>query len=86
MLREDGIDISDRTPREITPGDITDADYVITMGCSVEQFRPQGWDGEARQWNLETSDGETPGSYRPVRDEIRERVEALFDEVTTQEG
>ncbi|WP_152436590.1 arsenate-mycothiol transferase ArsC [Halosimplex carlsbadense] len=81
VLKEEGIDISDRTPREITPADIEDADYVVTMGCSVDQFRPEGWEGEARQWNLEASGGETVASYRPVRDEIREQVKRFFDEI-----
>ncbi len=41
VLREEGLDISDRTPREISPDDIRDVDYVITRGCSVDQFRPE---------------------------------------------
>lgn len=36
VMQEEGIDISDRTPREITPADLEDADYVVTMGCSVD--------------------------------------------------
>jgi protein-tyrosine-phosphatase len=86
VMREDGIDISDRRPREITPTDIEDADYVVTMGCSVDQFRPDRWDGEARQWDLEASGGDTVASYRPVRDEIRAQVKRFFEEVeeTTQ--
>lgn len=82
ILREDGIDISDRTPRKTTPADVADADYVVTMGCSIDQFRPEGWDGEARHWTLKASGGDTPASYRPVREEIRKHVEALFDEIT----
>ena len=87
VMREVGIDISDRTPREITPADIEDADYVVTMGCSVEQFRPDGWTGEAHQWELEESTDETLSSYRAVRDEIRGRVQSFFDglEQTAQE-
>lgn len=86
VMQEDGIDINDQTPQEITPADIRDADYVVTMGCSVDQFRPEEWEGEARQWNLEASGGETVASYRPVRDEIREQVKRFFDEIegTTQ--
>lgn len=86
VMKEVDIDISDRTPREITPADIEDADYVVTMGCSVEHFRPDEWDGEARQWELEASAGETLSSYQAVRDKIRERVKAFFDEIepTTQ--
>lgn len=81
VMQEEGIDISDRTPQEITPADVEDADYVVTMGCSVDQFRPDTWDGEARQWELDASAGETISSYRTVRDEIRDRVQTFFDEI-----
>lgn len=81
VMKEVDIDISNREPREITPADIEDADYVITMGCSVDQFRPEGWDGDARRWELENAAGGTVDSYRPVRNEIRERVQELFDEL-----
>lgn len=81
VMEEDGIDISDRPPREITPADIEDVDYVVTMGCSVDQIRPDHWNGEAGQWELEASADETLSSYRTVRDEIRERVQSFFDEI-----
>lgn len=81
VMEEEGIDVSDRTPRGITSADIEDADYVVTMGCSVEQFRPDDWNGEARRWELEASAGDSLPSYRTVRDEIRERVQRLFDEI-----
>lgn len=86
VMKEEGIDISGRTPREITPADIEDAGFVVTIGCSVEQFRPDGWDGDPRRWELEASADETIASYRPVRDELREQVQAFFDELeqTTQ--
>ncbi|WP_135535763.1 arsenate-mycothiol transferase ArsC [Halostella pelagica] len=77
-LREVDIDIGDRAPREISPGDIEDADYVVTMGCSVDQFRPEGWSGESRKWDLEANE------TREQRDEIERRVAELFDEIEAQ--
>ena len=74
-LQEVGIDISDRTPRQITPDDIEDVDYVVTMGCSVEQFRPDDWNGESFIWELESSD------TREQRDELSRRVERFFDDL-----
>lgn len=72
-MREVGIDISDRTPRRITPADVEDVDHVVTMGCSVEQFRPDGWEGESTTWELSASDA------RGQRDELARRVERFFD-------
>jgi protein-tyrosine-phosphatase len=77
-LDEEGIDISDRAPRAISPEDVEDADYVVTMGCSVEQFRPEGWSGESRTWDLD-ADG-----TREQRDEIERRVAKLFDEIEAE--
>lgn len=74
-MQEIGIDISDRTPREITPEAIADVDHVVTMGCSVEQFRPDDWAGESTTWELTATD------TREQRDEIARRVEQFFDDL-----
>lgn len=74
-MQEVGIDISDRTPREITPEDIEDVDHVVTMGCSVEQFRPDDWSGNSTTWDLSSSNA------RSQRDELNRRVKQFFDEL-----
>lgn len=78
-MNEIGIDISDRTPRRITPADIEDVEYVVTMGCSVEQFRPDDWDGESFVWELESTD------TRKQRDGLRRRIEQFFDDLERHE-
>lgn len=77
-LREQGIDISDRSPRRITADDVADADYVVTMGCSVDEFAPDGWDGTAERWELDHS-GDGLDAVRAQRDEIENRVSEFFD-------
>ncbi|WP_232700891.1 low molecular weight phosphatase family protein [Halobacterium wangiae] len=77
-MREIDVDISDREPRRITPEDIEDVDHVVTMGCSVEQFRPDGWHGESSVWELSSSD------TRDQRDELAGRVEQFFDELENE--
>jgi len=47
-MREVGIDISDRTPQEITFEELQNSEYVITMGCSANDVCPAGWGGESR--------------------------------------
>nr|WP_306060193.1 low molecular weight phosphatase family protein [Natronococcus sp. AD5] len=76
-LQEEGIDISDRTPRQITAEEVTDADYIVTMGCSVDQFRPDDWEGDHRVWSLDATE------TREQRDEIKHQVVELFDELET---
>ena len=78
-MQEVGIDISDRTPRQITPDDIEDVEYVVTMGCSVEQFCPDDWSGESIVWDVDAADA------REQRDELSRRVEQLFDELARGE-
>jgi len=76
-----GIDLSDRTPREVTFEEIQESDYVITMGCSAEEVCPAGWAGENRDWNLDDPDGKSAAEVAEIRDEIERRVRNLIDEI-----
>ncbi|OYR54632.1 arsenate-mycothiol transferase ArsC [Halorubrum halodurans] len=76
-----GVDLGDRTPREVTFEEIRASDYVITMGCSAEDVCPAGWAGENRDWSLEDPDGKSAETVARIRDEIERRVIALFDEI-----
>ena len=78
-----GIDIADRTPREITFEETQASDYVITMGCSADGLCPAGWAGENRDWDLEDPDGKSPAAVAAIRDELERRVCELFDELET---
>ena len=81
VMDEVGIDVSDRTPREITPAELRSCDYVATMGCSTLDVGAVGSGTEIRDWALEDPDGKDPDSVRAIRDEIERRVTALFDEL-----
>ena len=80
-MSEIGIDLSDRTPREVTFEETMQSDYVITMGCSAQDVCPAGWAGENRDWDLTDPDGKPPAEVAAIRDEIKSRVSALFDEL-----
>ena len=41
-MEEIKIDISGRTPREVTFDESTERDYVITMGCFADDVCPAG--------------------------------------------
>lgn len=84
VMREKNIDLSSQTPREVTPEELDDADYVITMGCSASDVCPATFTGENRDWGLDDPDGQGLDAVRAIRDEIEERVVALFDEVGTE--
>ncbi|MFC4450673.1 low molecular weight phosphatase family protein [Halorussus aquaticus] len=81
VMRERGIDLADRTPREVTPEELQECDYVVTMGCSAKDVCPATWSGENRDWGLDDPDGRDLDAVRAIRDEIEERVADLFDEL-----
>lgn len=80
VMDEAGFDLSDRTPREITLDELRSCDYVATMGCSTLDVGDVGEDVDVRDWALEDPDGEDLDQVREIRDEIEQRVVALFDE------
>jgi len=80
-MAELDIDLSDRTPREITPAELRACDYVATMGCSTLDVDEVRDDVDVRDWALADPDGQDPERVREIRDEIAERVGALFDEI-----
>jgi len=76
-MREVGIDISDREPREVTTRELNDCDLVVTMGCSTLELDAAV---EVRDWALEDPHGQDEEAVRGIRDEIERRVSDLFDE------
>ncbi|WP_227132625.1 low molecular weight phosphatase family protein [Halorubellus salinus] len=81
VMADVGIDLADRTPREVTFDEIQACDYVVTMGCAAEDVCPASWAGENRDWGLDDPDDATREEAVAIRDEIAARVAALFDEL-----
>lgn len=81
-MAEVGIDISDRSPKYVAELEyLEDSDYLVTMGCSITKFNPAQYGVESHEWELTNPDGQDMNTVREVRDEIKTRVEALFDEI-----
>jgi protein-tyrosine-phosphatase len=78
VMDELGIDLSDRTPREVSTETLNACDVVATMGCSTLELDADSV--EVRDWALDDPDGQDLDAVRAIRDEIDERVTALFDE------
>jgi len=78
-MREVGIDISANAPKILTDEAVQDSDVVITMGCGDTcKFYPGK---RYEDWVLEDPAGKGVESVRPIRDEIRARVEGLIAEI-----
>jgi len=82
-MAEVDIDISDRTPRG-DPDELQAIDLVVTMGCSASDVCPATWNGENRDWGLDDPHGRPIEEVRAIRDEIAERVDAVFDDAVPE--
>lgn len=85
-MRERGIDISKERPRAVTPRELEDADYVITMGCSAGEVCPATFRGDARDWALPDPKGRGIEEVRTIRNEIQRRVVELMEEIREKSG
>lgn len=79
VMREDGLDISKNKPKKLDIEMVRGADLAITMGCG-EDACPVVPD-ELREWDLEDPHGKPIEDVRPIRDEIRKRVDFLIKEL-----
>ncbi len=78
-MAEKGIDLSNRTPREISHEDLRSCDHVATMGCSTLELDTEGV--IVHDWDLEDPDGKDVETVREIRDEVERRVTDLLDRV-----
>lgn len=79
VMHERDLDLSDRTPREISTDELESCDVVATMGCSTLELDAE--DVDVRDWALDDPHGQDLDTVREIRDDVERRVEALFDEV-----
>jgi protein-tyrosine-phosphatase len=78
-MREEGIDIAGERPRVLTTEAVQQSDVVVTMGCGDAcPFFPGT---RYEDWTLDDPAGQPIEVVRPIRDEIKRRVEALVAEL-----
>ncbi|MFJ9180121.1 arsenate reductase ArsC [Streptomyces sp. NPDC102360] len=78
-MREVGVDIAAAEPKVLTAEAVQASDYVITMGCG--DACPVFPGKKYLDWALEDPAGKGVEAVRPIRDEIKTRVEALIAEI-----
>jgi protein-tyrosine-phosphatase len=82
VMREEGFDLSERTPRKIASEELRSCEYVATMGCSTLDVEEEGSTVDIRDWNLPDPHGEDVDTVRSIRDDVHRRVVDLFDELS----
>jgi arsenate reductase len=76
VMKEIGIDISDRTPQRVDRAMLDRADHVISMGCddpAVCEYPGR----KVEDWSLTDPSGKPIEEVRKIRDDIEYRVRAL---------
>jgi len=75
VMREVGVDLSDRVPRRLSDELALWADVVVTMGCGDECPYIPG--KRYIDWDLEDPAGRPADEVRRIRDDIAARVASL---------
>jgi arsenate reductase len=78
-MAEEGIDISHGLPQLMTTEQVRDSDVVITMGCG--DVCPIFPGKRYEDWELVDPKGKTIDEVRPIRDDIKNRIEKLLAEL-----
>ena len=78
-MAELGIDMSAEIPKVLTTEAVKESDVVITMGCGDEC--PYFPGKRYEDWVLEDPAGKGVESVRPIRDQIKSRIEQLITEL-----
>ncbi|MGL5808554.1 MAG: arsenate reductase ArsC [Nocardioides sp.] len=74
-MREEGIDITGAQPKVLTTEAVRRSDVVVTMGCGDAcPFFPGK---RYEDWKLDDPAGQGIEAVRPIRDEIKRRIDAL---------
>jgi arsenate reductase len=78
-MAEEGIDIAAEQPKILTTDAVKASDVVITLGCGDTCSYYPGKRYE--DWVLDDPAGQDINHVRPIRDQIRRRVEQLITEL-----
>ncbi|MCS5716548.1 arsenate reductase ArsC [Herbiconiux sp. CPCC 205763] len=78
-MAEEGIDIAGNTPKILTTEAVKESDVVITMGCgdTCPIFPGKRYE----DWELDDPAGQGIEAVRPIRDDIKARIERLLAEI-----
>ncbi|HJB64367.1 MAG TPA: arsenate reductase ArsC [Candidatus Microbacterium pullistercoris] len=83
-MKEVNVDITAEQPKPLTTEAVQASDVVITMGCgdACPIFPGKRYE----DWKLDDPAGQGIDAIRPIRDEIRARIEKLVDELICARG
>lgn len=86
VMSELGISMEGQQPKQLTQELADSADKKITMGCGVEADACPARIFFTEDWGLDDPKGQPLETVRAIRDQIKERVEALLAELAAEES
>lgn len=84
LLKEIGIAIGPKTPRQVTLAMVDRAWRVVTFGC-LDRC-PIGAESKGEDWPIPGATGKSPAELRGIRDELVRRIDRLIDEIRQAES
>ncbi|CEL07069.1 Putative ArsC 1 [Aspergillus calidoustus] len=78
-MREEGISLTGQQPKILTEDAVRVSDVVVTMGCG--DACPYFPGKRYLDWKLDDRAGQGLEAIRPIRDEIKRRIEGLAAEL-----
>lgn len=78
-MAEEGIDLTAQAPKLLTTDAVKESDVVITMGCgdACPIFPGKRYE----DWKLDDPAGQDLDHVRPIRDDIKARIQSLIAEL-----
>ncbi len=81
-VEELGISMADAQPKQLTSELIKEANKIITMGCGVDATECPAGFLVTEDWGLDDPAGQPLEFVRAIRDQIRDRIDALLNEIS----
>ena len=82
VMQERDFNLSSNKPKMLTPQMIEDADYVVTMGCSVESVCPKPllvkMEKKLVDWHIDDPKGKPIEEVRKISSQIEKQVIELM--------
>lgn len=80
-MGELGVSMEGQAPKQLTQELADSASRVVTMGCGVDATSCPARVHLSEDWGLDDPAGQSIEKVRTIRDQIRERVEAMLSEL-----
>jgi len=79
VMKEKGIDLSDRQPKSLNDLPLVEMDYLVTMGC--DETCPAVLAKKSIEWDIPDPKGKSIELYREIRDIIEDKVKIILNDI-----